>query len=261
MHGQTAELSCGRELSSAVPTRNQLTKRSAIVTVASYIKASAILCSTRDLLFINVLILSGDVAQNPGPGTACCGVGLKVCHWNIQHLTDGKLEEIRVKLTNLNNREDKPDILILTETFCSAKVPDSFYSTPGFQLHRKDRIRTSGGGILAFVNSSLQVKRCEDLTKTDLECLWLKTCPFKLKRPLLIAGAYRPPSYKRAENKRLRKNIKNALLLNREIIILGDFNIDFLCAKKVQNHSLVKTLRNLNMFQLVHKETGCCTRA
>jgi len=36
---------------------------------------------------------------------------LKVCHWNIHHLTDSKLEEIRVKLSNPNNGEDKPDIL------------------------------------------------------------------------------------------------------------------------------------------------------
>ena len=255
VHGQVAELSCGRELSSVVPTRNQSTKRSAIITVGNYLKASAILCFTRDLLFVNVLILCGDIAQNPGPGAASRGVGLKVCHWNIQHLTDCKLEEIRVKLTNPNNGEEKPDILILTETFCSAKVPDSFYSTPGFHLHRKDRIGRSGGGILAFVNSSLQVKRREDLEATDLECLWLETCPFKSKRPLLIAGIYRPPSYKVADDKRLGKNIENAHLLNREIVILGDFNIDFLCAKKVQKHSLLKTMRNLNMSQLVHKIT------
>ena len=181
VHGQTAELSCGRELSSAVPTRNQSMKRSATITVGNYLKASAILRFTRDLLFVNVLILCGDIAQNPGPGTASRGVSLKVCLWNIQLLTDSKVEEIRVKLTNSINEEDKPDILILTETFCSAKVPDSFYSTPGFQIHRKDRIGRSGGGTLVFVNNSLQVKRREDLEETDLECLWLETCSFKSK--------------------------------------------------------------------------------
>ena len=65
VHGQTAELSSGRELSSVVPTRNQSTKRSAIITVGNYLKASAILRLTRDVLFVNVLILCGDIAQNP----------------------------------------------------------------------------------------------------------------------------------------------------------------------------------------------------
>ncbi|PFX22610.1 putative RNA-directed DNA polymerase from transposon BS [Stylophora pistillata] len=199
-----------KQLSSVVPVRNQSTKQFAITTTGNYLEASAILRFTKDLLLVNVLILCGDIAQNPGPGAACHCVSLKVCHWNIQHLTDSKLEEIRVRLTNSNNGEDKPDILILTETFGSAKVPDSFYFIPGFQLHRKDRIGRSGGGILAFVNSSLQVKRREDLEETDLECLWLETCPFKSKRPLLIAGVYRPPSYKAADDKRLGKNIENS---------------------------------------------------
>ena len=57
VHGQIAELSCGRELSSAVPMRNQFTKRPATTTFGNYLKASAFLRFTRDLLFVNVLIL------------------------------------------------------------------------------------------------------------------------------------------------------------------------------------------------------------
>ena len=78
---------------------------------------------------------------------------------------------MRVLLTSPNNKEEKPDILILTETFCSVKVPDSFYSTPGYQMYRKDRTGKSGGGILAYVNNSLQVNRREDLEEINLECL------------------------------------------------------------------------------------------
>ena len=66
-----------------------------------------------------------------------------------------------------------------------------------------------------------------------------------------LAGIYRPPSYKAADDKRLGKNFENAHLLNREII-LGDFNIDFLSTVKFQKHPLVKAMRNLNMSQLVH---------
>ena len=85
-----------------------------------------------------------------------------------------------------------------------------------------------------------------------MECLWLETCLYKSKRPLLIAGIYRPPSYKAADDKRLGKNFEDAHLLNREIIISGDFNIDFLSTEKFQKHPLVKAMRNLNMSQLVH---------
>lgn len=107
-------------------------------------------------------------------------------------------------------------------------------------MYRKDRIGKSGGGILAYVNDSLQVNRREDIEEIDLECLWLETCPYKSKRPLLVAGVYRPPSYKAADDKRLGKKFENAHLLNREIIILGDFNIDFLSTEKFKNTRLSK---------------------
>ena len=152
-------------------------------------------------------------------------------------------------------------------------MPDSCYNTPGYQVHRKDRIGKWGGGILSFVNCSRQVKavmtskqaiwapyihtetfscvfvllnvlkRIENNQLITwkkyknagkrfrvygaLETLSLETCSYKSKHSLLIAGVYRPPSYKAAENNRLGKNIENAHLLNREIVILGDFNIDF----------------------------------
>ena len=147
----------------------------------------------------------------------------------------------------VSNKEEKPDILILTEMFCSVKVP-----TPRYQMYRQDRTGKSGGGILAYVNNSLQVNRREDLEEINLECLWLETCPYKSKRPLLIAGIYRPPSYKAADDKRLGNNFENAHHLNREIIILGDFNIDFLRTEKFKKHPLVKAMHNLNMSQLVH---------
>ena len=48
-----------------------------------------------------------------------------------------------------------------------------------------------------------------------------------------------------------RNNFEKVHLLNREIIILGDFNIDFLGTKKCHKRPLVKAMRNLNMSRLV----------
>ena len=118
----------------------------------------------------------------------------RICQWNVQRLTDSKLEEIRSLLTRPGNEHDRLDILILSETFCTQKVPDSFYNTDGYQLHRKDRMGKSGGGVLVYVNNSLQAKRREDLEAEDLEILWLEACPYKSSRSLFIGDVYRPPS-------------------------------------------------------------------
>ena len=58
--------------------------------------------------------------------------------------------------------------------------------------------------------------------------LYIEICPHKSKRPLLVSGVYRPPSAKKEYNIILGKNIENAYLENKELIILGDFNIDYL---------------------------------
>ena len=93
--------------------------------------------------------------------------------------------------------------------------------------------------------------------RTSRKSIW-NVCGLRLvhtsrtERPLHIAGIYRPPSYKAADDKRPGKNFENAHQLNREIIILGDFNIDFLSTEKFKKHPLVKAMRTLNMPQLVH---------
>jgi hypothetical protein len=107
------------------------------------------------------------------------------------------------------------DILIITETFCPSKVPDSFYAIPDYNNYRKDRIVKVGGGILAYVKNSLNAKHRVDLEASDLEALWLEVCPSNSKRSFFIAGIYRPPSYKVGEDKKLGKNIENVYLLSK----------------------------------------------
>ena len=92
-----------------------------------------------------------------------------------------------------------------------------------------------------------QVKRQEDREADDLEILWLEVCPYKSSRSLFIGAVYRPPLFRGVDDKRLGKNIENVHLLNKETILLGDINIDFLCTMKFQKHPFIKTLQNLNM--------------
>ena len=192
-----------QELCSSIKNRSSHSRYSAITSVDIWTKADATIRLTRDFLLVNILILcSGDISTNPGPA------GLRLCHWNVQRLTDSKLEELRIFVTNTHK---ELDILVITETFCTSRIPDSFYSIPDFQLHRKDRLGKSGGRILAWVRSSLHVKRRDDLETNDLETLWLEVCPYKSKRPLFVAGVYRPPSYRIDDDKKLAKNIETLL--------------------------------------------------
>ena len=103
--------------------------------------------------------ISWDINLNPGPNTPpglrehlhhqrSSNRGLKICQWNIQRLTDSKQEELKMLL---NTTQSDMDVLILSETFCSKDVPDSFYGIPGYEIFRKDRFGKTGGGIMAYV--------------------------------------------------------------------------------------------------------------
>ena len=95
---------------------------------------------------------------------------------------------------------------------------------------------------MIYVNNKLQAKIRPALMTAQLEMLWLEVCPFNSKRSLLIAGVYRPPSSTSDIDASITKNIKKAYLLNKEVVLSGDFNVDFLNANQASKHKLIKTL-------------------
>ena len=130
-------------------------------------------------------------------------------------------------------------------------MPEELYNIIlRFHLLRKDHQTGSGGGIIVYINNDLKFSHRTDLEDFDLEVLWFEVCPFKSKRPLLMAGIYHSPSLKAEYDHRLAENIQRAYLLNMETILLGDINLDYL-QKEFNSHRLVKELRDSNFKQLV----------
>ena len=112
--------------------------------------------SLRRLVWMTMLaecnLLCGDIAANPGAINFSEiqrreGLGYVIGIY----FTDAKFEEISVALHMSDKRpEQKLDILILTETFCTSKVPHKYYGIGGYNLHRKDRLGKKGGSILVY---------------------------------------------------------------------------------------------------------------
>ena len=125
-------------------------------------------------LLAGCLILSGDIELNPGPfdlRLSSHGKGLTIGQWNVQHLTDVKFEQLSHSFNASKDSTSKVDILILTETFCNDKRPDSYYQIQDYYLFRKDRVGKKGGGILAYVNNRLHAKIRPDLMENETEVL------------------------------------------------------------------------------------------
>ena len=94
-----------------------------------------------------------------------------------------------------------------------------------------------------------------DSKNEKVEALWLEVFPYKSKRSLLTAGVYRPPSNNTEKGKMLGSHIENAYLLIKEMILLGDYNVNFLSSTGFKKHHLVKILHNFNLTQVINSIT------
>ena len=75
---------------------------------------------------------------------------LLMCHININSIQN-KFEELQDII-----QKEKAQVMIVSESKIDSSYPDSQFHVPGYSLHRNDRTK-GGGGIMAFVSSSVQV--------------------------------------------------------------------------------------------------------
>jgi hypothetical protein len=156
------------------------------------------------------------------------------------------------------------DFLCINETWLNDTIVNSDITIDGYNIVRKDRKnkasvtelnklhkKTHGGGVLIYVKDGYSYKVRNDLVSDDIECLWIEV-KVPGTKPFLINTCYRPPSANKEYNTSITTSIEKACLEDKEMHILGDFNIDY-NANKV---SLIKDLETIhNLSQLVNFDT------
>ena len=104
----------------------------------------------------------------------------------------GKIEELVYYVNELTIQ-----IIIVTEPWLSADIPDDVINIPGFTLIRKDHHNGFGGGCAIYVSDEIPMRIRNDRSDTNVECLWLTLRPKWLPRSVsrfAIASVYLPPS-------------------------------------------------------------------
>ena len=103
-----------------------------------------------------------------------------------------KNEELEVIIS-----QDRPDVVLITETWLSERVPDEIVNIPKFSVVRKDRPIGRGGGVQVYIRESIPYKLRLDLSNDQYECVWIALCPVWLPRSISRIGfacVYIPPS-------------------------------------------------------------------
>ena len=157
---------------------------------------------------------------------------------------------------NVNSLRNKLETVKYMRIYelCETKLDDSFpidqFSISNFICHRKDRT-SHGGGLIFYVRSDIPQYRMCDIENivcslmTGLEIVVLEIILNSKERWLYVLG-YKPPSVK--SNDMLNAfNILCDKLLNesQNIVILGDYNYDFLKQNDLSNACVSFDLHNI----------------
>ena len=129
-------------------------------------------------------------------------------------------------LINSNNL----DIVPITETWLTANCSTSFVDIPGFAFLRGDvngLTRKHGAGI--YISNKIKFVQ-EDVNLPNVVLAYL------VDLEVYVASIYRPPSYTVEENELLMAFIRD-LVVGREVVLMGDFNLPSLAWPLENIHS------------------------
>lgn len=172
------------------------------------------------------------------------GKGLFVIHLNIRSLSH-KIDLLRAWLVY-----NKPNVITLSETWLNNNILDEEIKLDGYVLYRADR-STRGGGVATYVSSTLLSELISPKENpVYFECLFVKIS-FHVNKQLIIGNIYRPPNSPSESIQCIGNTIKSVGSSN-EMIILGDFNINWLERSSINDRNYIESL---NLTQLISEPT------
>jgi hypothetical protein len=179
---------------------------------------------------------------------------LRISYSNAQSIFS-KLNELSAYAV-----ENKPDIILLTETWCNTTITDANLSIPNYQLEtelRRDRADTTngiGGGLLVYSKIGLKILPSDNMGSKFHQFVSFKV--LTKNEPVNIVLAYRPPNSSKENTEELCKLLRE---LPRNSILIGDINlpdIDWNAGRAgPRGSALLETMKETDLEQLVRFPT------
>ena len=159
------------------------------------------------------------------------------------------------------------DMICIGETWLNRTIRDSCISHHNFTLFRQDRQGPKrGGGLAVYMKANYGkyahiVCNCSS-SNNDLEQLWIEIDIPNHKKMLLV-NTYRPPSGN-AKNamEQLRSTINRyGNISTRELVIMGDLNIDILSSISTNCKELKEFCKDFNLTQYIKEPTRITSKS
>ena len=169
--------------------------------------------------------------------------GLKVCHININHIIN-KIDEISHILFSNNL-----DIFGVSESRLNVNNNDDEIQIPGYFAERRDSSFINHTGLCIYIKCDIRYTRRKDLESDEVESLWIE---LQLPgRSVFIGFIYRNPRDMIVWEDQFCDMLDNIVSLNKEYLLLGDFNIDLMFPR----HRWTSIISSFNLQQLIKYPT------
>lgn len=146
---------------------------------------------------------------------------LIIIHINIRTLSRNTFLTLQVYL---ENKTEKIDVIILTETNCKPEEIN-LYKLPNYNSTYYCREKRRGGGIIIYTKEKLNIQETKNIDFKYAENVEIEI----EKKNLIINAIYRPPNLNVKEFlKELKKWLKHKDVKNKDLVIIGDININTL---------------------------------
>lgn len=156
--------------------------------------------------------------------------GLRVGYLNINSARN-KTDDIA---SMLHNNGHNFHIVCIAESRLTDFIPDSDIMMTNYNIIRLDPHSPRSTGLLLYCVNSLNYKRLLHLENHNVEYIWIEVY-LKHHKPIIIGFLYRNPS----ETTEFNSMMDAVIFESKEVILLGDFNINLTLSGTRWSHSYV----------------------
>ena len=181
-------------------------------------------------------------------------------------LNDKYFSILHINARSLNKNFDSLELLLaqlhqfpfsiigISETWLHSTSPPVF-NLDNYQLLRSDRKHGKGGGVAMYTRSNLKNKLRPDLHIEGSEDLFIEMLNDKGKN-VIVGVIYRPPNHN-LDNflSKLDEFLSIIAQENKEVYLMGDYNIDLLSTENNNTLKLVSVLSSYAFTPHIHNPT------
>ena len=163
--------------------------------------------------------------------------GLRIGHLNINHV----LIKTTDVTTAISNSGKQFHLFGFSRSHLTDNIPSSDLLIPDYTIIRRDAKANSEAGLLIYISDAIPFKHLHHLDQPRVETVWLEISIAKLAL-ILVGFCYGNPALRVDWIDAFTEMMDRVTFETKEIILLGDFNMDQKKKKKKKKSPVEKLL-------------------